>query len=127
MILIQNRQFLPLPLIARCGQLGGQFSKPQVPGKNILHALSFDPSKFQFWAQILYFPMLSKHERCVCEYGISTIAYTHFVHGLPEGKSRTVRDLSKGQSRTLYEVEKDCIGSKINFLYESNGLKWLVY
>ena len=109
---IQNRQVLPLPLIARCG---GQFSKPQVPGKTTLHALSFDPRKFQFWAQILYFPTLSKHEHCVRGYGISTVAYTHSVRRLPKVKSRTVCDLSKGQSRTLGEVEKYYIGSKNQF------------
>ena len=96
MIFIQNRQVLPLPLIARCGRLSGQFSKPQVPGKTTLHALSFDLSKFQFWAQILYFQALSKHEHCVRVYGVSTIMYTRFVRGLPEGKSRTVRNLSQG-------------------------------
>ena len=62
LIFTQNRQVLPVPLIARCGQLGGQFLKPQVPGKTTLHALSFDPSKFLFLAQFLYFPTPSKHE-----------------------------------------------------------------
>ena len=115
MIFTQNRQVLPLPLIARCGQLGGQFSKPQVPGKTKLHALSFDPRKFQFLAQFLYFPTPSKHERCVRGYGISTVTYTRSVCGFPEGKLRTLRDLSKGQSRTLCEVEKYCVGSKNQF------------
>ena len=124
MIFIQKRQVLPLPLIAQCGRLGVQFSKPQVPGKTTLHALSFDPSKFQFLAQFSCFPMPSKHERCVRGYGISTITYTRFVSGygistvtythsvleFPEGKLHTVHDFSKGQLRTLCEVEKDCIG-----------------
>ena len=81
-------------------------------GKNTFHALSFDPSKFQFWAQILYFPMLSKHEHYVRRYGISTVAYMHFVHGFPEGKSCTICDLSKGQLRTLQKVEKIHVGPK---------------
>ena len=55
LIFIQNRQVLPLPLIAHCGQLNGQFSKPQVLGKTTLHALSFDPRKFQFLAKISIF------------------------------------------------------------------------
>ena len=115
MIFTQNRQVLPLPLIDRCGRLGGQFSKPQVPGKTTLHALSFDPSKFQFLAHFLYFPMPSKHEHCVREYGISTVTYTHSVRRFPKGKSRTVRDLSKGQLRTLREVGKTYVGPKNNF------------
>ena len=115
MIFTQNRQVLPLPLIAWCGRLSSQFSKLQGPSKTILHALSFDPSKFQFLAQFLYFPMPSKHERCIRNYGISTVAYTHSVRGLPEGKSRTVRDLSKGQLRTLREVEKNYVGPKNQF------------
>ena len=112
MIFTQNRQVLPLPFIARCGRLGGQFSKPQVPGKTTLHALSFDPSKFQFLAQFLYFPMPSKPESCVCGYGISTVTYTRSVRGFPKGKSCTVRNLSKRQSRTLREVEKIYVGPK---------------
>ena len=81
-----------------------------MPGKTTLHALSFDPSKFQFWAQILYFPMLSRHECCVRGYGISIVTYMHSLCGFPEGKSCTVCDLPKRQSRTLHEVEKQCIG-----------------
>ena len=86
-----------------------------MPGKTTVHALSFDPRKFQFWAQILYFPMLSKHERSVRRYDISIVMYTCSVRGLLEGKSCTVCDLSKGQSHTLREIEKDCVGSKNQF------------
>ena len=86
-----------------------------MPGKTILHALSFDPSKFQFLAQFLCFPMPSKHEHCVHGYGISTVMYTHSIRGFPKGKARRVRDLSKGQSCTLREVEKDYVGTKNNF------------
>ena len=85
-----------MPLIAHCGQLGEQFSKPQVPGKTTLHALSFDPSKFQFWAQILCFQVPSKHEHCVHRYGMYIVMYTHSIRGFPEGKLHTVCDLSKG-------------------------------
>ena len=115
MIFTQNRKVLPLPLIARCGRLDGQFSKPQVPGKTTLHALSFDPRKFQILAQFLYFLMPLKHECYVRGYGISTVTYMCSVRRLPEGKSHTVRDLSKGQSRTLCELEKDCVGPKNQF------------
>ena len=115
MIFTQNRQFLSLPLIARCGRLGAQFWKPQVPGKTTLHALSFGPSKFQFLAQFSCFSMSSKHERCVRGYGISTVMYTCSVHGMPEGKSRTVGELSTGQSHTLQEVEKYYVGPKNQF------------
>ena len=83
-----------------------------MPGKTTLHALSFDPSKFQFWAQILCFQAPSKNEHCVHGYGISTVAYTRSVCGLPTGNLRTVRNLPKGQLRTLCEVEKEYIGSK---------------
>ena len=105
LICIQKRQVLPLPLIAQCGQFGRQFSKPQVPGKTTLHALSFDPSNFQFWAQILCFQAHSKHERCVCGYGMLIVAYTGSVCGFPEIQSRTVRDLPKRHSRMLHEVK----------------------
>ena len=115
MIFIQKRQVLPLPLIAQCGRFRGQFSKLQVPGKTTLHALSFDPSNFQFWAQILCFQAPSKHEHCVHGYGMLIVTYTHSVCRFPEGKSRKVRDLPKGQSCTLHEVEKEYIGSKIQF------------
>ena len=106
MIFTQNRQVLPLPLIARHGQLGGQFSKLQVPGKTTLHALSFDPRKFHFLAKFSCFSTSSKQEHYVHGYGISTVMYTHSMHGFPEGKLCTICDLSKGKSRTLCEVEK---------------------
>ena len=115
MIFIQKKQVLPLPLIARCGRFGGQFSKSQVPGKTTLHALSFDPSNFQFWAQILCFKVPSKHERCVRGYGMLIVAYTLFVRRFPERKSRIVHNFPKGQSCTLRKVEKEYIGSKIQF------------
>ena len=86
-----------------------------MPGKTTLHALSFDPSKFQFLAKFSCFPMSSKQERCVRRYGISTVTYTRSVCRLPEGKSRTVCDLSKGQPHTLREVEKYYVGSKNQF------------
>ena len=115
MIFIQNKQVLPLPLIARCGRFSGQFSKLQVPGKTTLHALSFDPSNLQFWAQMLCFQVPSKHEFYVRGYGMLIVMYTRSVCGLPERKLRTVHDFPKGQSRTLREVEKEYIGSKIQF------------
>ena len=111
----QNRQVLPLPLIARCGQLGGQFSKPQVPGKTTLHALSFDPRKFQFLAEFSCFPMSSKQAWCVRGYGISTVVYTCFVHGFLEGNSCQIRDMSKGRSRMLREIWKGYVGPKSKF------------
>ena len=75
-----------------------------MPGKTTLHALSFDPRKFQFLAKFGCFPTSLKQARCVRGYGISTVAYTRYVHGFPEDKSCT-----------LCEVGKSYVGLKIKF------------
>ena len=84
-----------------------------MPGKTTLHALSFDPSNLQFWAQILCFQAPLKHECCVRRYGMLIVMYTHFVHGFSKGNLCTVREFRKGQLRTLCEVKKEYIWSKV--------------
>ena len=82
-----------------------------MPGKTTLHALSFDPSNLQFWAQILWFQVPSKHERCVHGYGMLIFAYTDYVSGFPEGKSRAVCDCLSRNPRT------ECVYATINIPY----------
>ena len=42
-------------------------------------------------------------------------SHTRSVCGFPEGKLRTIRDLSKGWLRTLHEVGKSYVVPKNNF------------